>query len=85
MLCVDLFSLSPLQWADDKDNIRDKTPIAQIWELYHSSEITGDTLVWQEGMEGWTKWSECHHLFPEAAPAQDEAVVAEVGHPPPFL
>ena len=42
--------------------------------LVDASEITPDTLVWAEGMEGWTPWSSCKQLFQGGAAVSDQQI-----------
>lgn len=44
-----------LQYADDNENISSPISIEQIWALADEGTIHADTLVWQEGMEMWTR------------------------------
>ena len=47
---------------------------ATIMGLVDSGAIVADTLVWAEGMEGWTAWDECKHLFTGAAAISDQQI-----------
>lgn len=74
-----------LQWADDNENISEKISIAQVWELVDQGSLHSDSLCWQEGMEGWTRWADCQHRFPRphqqaaAAAATDAAATSVAG------
>eukprot|EP01043_Picozoa_sp_COSAG02_P096741 COSAG02_NODE_33005_length_507_cov_0.750000_1_plen_144_part_10 len=47
---------------------------ATIMGLVDSGAIATDTLVWAEGMDGWTAWDECKHLFTGAAAISDQQI-----------
>lgn len=47
---------------------------ASIQSLVGAGTIAADTLVWTEGMEGWTAWDEVKHLFIGGPAISDQQV-----------
>ena len=62
-----------LQYQVTDDDVSDEVDVSRVAELVAEGQITDETLVWTEGMETWTEFGECRHLFAGLAEADADA------------
>ena len=62
-----IYQITPEQQSEEVD-------MAQVLELMKTGDITGDTLVWAEGMDGWLEFDQAKWSFewPEEEEEDDD-------------
>jgi hypothetical protein len=62
---------------------REEITIAEIAQLYNAGSVTGETLVWAEGMDDWMPYEQARLLLPSGAsprtPKPDATLVTYLG------